>query len=247
MSKSLPASKQVMQHYLSELLTEEPSVSDEISHDKLEKLLQQVNPVSRSTNVSTPKSRLIEDYPTIEQEKIAANVDTTEEKLTTAKSSQPLKILIEKEYRKGSFQALFFKVAGLTVAVPLIELGGIHNVGKITSLMGKPPWYKGVMLHRDENINVVDTAMWVMPEKYDNTLAENINYQYIIMLGESSWGMLAESLVDTVTLTQEDVKWLDAPTKRPWLAGLVKERKCALLDVQSMIQLLSEGANINSK
>ena len=90
--------------------------------------------------------------------------------------------------------------------------------------MGKPDWFKGVMLYRDEKINVVDTALWVMPEKCNETLINSLNYQYVIMLGNSKWGLLAEHLVDTVTLEQSAVKWLDKPNKRPWLAGLVKER-----------------------
>ena len=91
----------------------------------------------------------------------------------------------------------------------------------------------------------MNTALWVMPEKCDETLKNSLNYQYVVMLGNSNWGLSAESLVDTVTLEQEDVKWLDAPNKRPWLAGLVKERMCALLDVESLIKLLDAGANIN--
>ena len=67
----------------------------------------------------------------------------------------------------------------------------------------------------------------VMPEKYDEKLENSLNYQYIIMLNNSGWGLSAESLVDTVTLNQEEVKWADSPSKRPWLAGLVKI-KCVL-------------------
>ena len=67
------------------------------------------------------------------------------------------------------------------------------------------------------------------------------------MLSDSQWGLMAEHLVDTVTLEQEDVKWLDEPSKRPWLAGLVKERMCALLDVESLIQLLNDGANVHQE
>lgn len=139
---------------------------------------------------------------------------------------------------------MFFEVAGLLVAVPLIELGGIHNAEKTSSLMGKPAWFKGVMLHRDEKINIVDTALWVMPEKYTEALKESLSYQYVIMLNNSQWGLLAENLVDTVTLSQEDVKWLGGSNKRPWLAGLVKKRMCALLDVNSLIKMLDKGANI---
>jgi purine-binding chemotaxis protein CheW len=110
--------------------------------------------------------------------------------------------------------------------------------------VGKPDWFKGVMLHREQQINVVDTALWVMPEKCDESLLASLSYQYIVMLSGSQWGLSAENLVDTVTLEQEDVKWLDAPSKRPWLAGLVKERMCALLDVEALIKLLDDGAGI---
>ncbi|MBU2869929.1 chemotaxis protein CheW [Colwellia sp. E2M01] len=155
--------------------------------------------------------------------------------------------LKEKSYRQGNFQAMYFDVAGLLIAVPLIELGGIHKVDKTTSLMGKPDWFKGVMLHREEKINVVDTALWVMPEKCDEKLKNSLNYQYVIMLDESQWGLLAENLVDTVVLSQDEVKWLDTSSKRPWLAGLVKEKMCALLDVSALIDLLNKGSDINQK
>ncbi|MBA6389428.1 chemotaxis protein CheW [Colwellia sp. BRX10-3] len=172
----------------------------------------------------------------------AANV--SENEIKTHKSSGGFVASKKLSYRQGDFQAMFFEVAGLTIAVPLIELGGIHNTDKTTPLMGKPDWFKGVMLHREEKVKVVDTARWVMPEKCDEALISALNYQYIIMLSDSSWGLTAEKLIDTVTLKQEDVKWLDSANKRPWLAGLVKNRMCALLDVGSLIKLLEKGANI---
>jgi len=101
------------------------------------------------------------------------------------------------------------------------------------------------MLYRDEKINVVDTALWVMPEKCDEKMKSSLNYQYVIMLSNSAWGLTAENLVDTVILKQDEVKWLDTPSKRPWLAGLVKEKMCALLDVDSLIQLLNDGSGIH--
>ena len=37
---------------------------------------------------------------------------------------------------------------------------------------------------------------------------------------------------------------MDSNKKRPWLAGLVKERMCALLDVDSLIMMLDNGLDI---
>ncbi|MCW8832206.1 MAG: chemotaxis protein CheW [Colwellia sp.] len=255
MAKSLAASNKVMKNYLSELLTEEApelekketktvsKVADVIENNALETLLQNVNAELdiASNKVSTDKG--LAQQESLKDKK--AQPRQAEAALTTHKSSGDFIAKTPKNYRQGNFQALFFDVAGLTIAVPLIELGGIHKVTKTTSLMGKPDWFQGVMLHRDEKINVVDTALWVMPEKCDEALKSSLNYQYVIMLSDSRWGLMAEHLVDTVILKQDEVKWLDSPSKRPWLAGLVKDRMCALLDVDSLITLLNEGSGIN--
>ena len=261
MSKSLAASQKVMRSYLSELLTDdaEPIQHKELDNEQLEQLLEKVKPSETlpvETTVTTTKAKAkgLEETEQVEVQPSEAkretptqtSIDDTELAIQTNKSSGTLKFESEKNYREGSFQAMFFEVGGLTIAVPLIELGGIHNADKTNSLMGKPDWFKGVMVHRDENINVVDTALWVMPEKCDEKLKDSLNYQYIIMLSNSQWGLSAEALVDTVTLEQDDVKWIDGATKRPWLAGLVKNRMCALLNVDAMINLLDEGLGVHA-
>ncbi|KGJ91359.1 chemotaxis protein CheW [Colwellia psychrerythraea] len=249
MGKSLTASKKIMKNYLSELLSE-PEVAVELPQQRSVKktitrpLAQKENHSLESLlkTVSEPKQAEITKEVTIN--------DSTEVELLPTSSEENLSLvskLPKKSYRQGDFQAMFFEVAGLTIAVPLIELGGIHKVDKTNSLMGKPDWFKGVMLYRDEKINVVDTALWVMPEKCDQALKDSLNYQYIIMLNDSSWGLMAEQLVDTVVLSQDEVKWLDSNEKRPWLAGLVKEKMCALLDVSALIELLNKGSDINQK
>ena len=246
MSKSLTASKKIMKNYLSELLTD-PEVAEELSQQCFAKKTisrplahkenQSLEKLLKTVNVSTEN--------TIKKE-VNDNVFTEADLLpiSTEKSRAVTPALPMKNYRQGDFQVMFFDVAGLTIAVPLIELGGIHKVDKTTSLMGKPDWFKGVMLYRDEKINVVDTALWVMPEKCDEALMNSLNYQYIIMLNNSSWGLMAEHLIDTVVLSQDEVKWLDSSDKRPWLSGLVKEKRCALLDVSALIELLDKGSDI---
>ncbi|MBA6326991.1 chemotaxis protein CheW [Colwellia sp. MB02u-6] len=263
-----------MQTYLSELLTEEEVEQKaalpvkERQYQPLEKLLSSATFPKVFASKDSDKLSSVQDA-TVSQsdishagnqtipEKAAAKialrqpvinpVDVNEKLITTRKSTDAAVDTQQHSYRQGDFQVMFFEVAGLMIAVPLIELGGIHNTDKITPLMGKPDWFKGVMLHRTAKVNVVDTALWVMPEKCDEALISALNYQYIIMLNDSSWGLSAEKLVDTVTLKQEDVKWLDTRSKRPWLAGLVKNRMCVLLDVESLIKLLEKGVNITQE
>ena len=141
------------------------------------------------------------------------------------------------------FQALFFEVAGVTFAVPLTELGGIHQLGEITSLFGQPAWYKGLMTSREQKMNVVDTAQWVMPGQH----LEMDNYKYLIMLGESPWGLACHHLKGTELLHRDQVKWRHQEGKRPWLAGMVKEKMCALLHVRELLLLLERGVNIEGR
>lgn len=147
-------------------------------------------------------------------------------------------------YQAGDFQALFFSVAGLKLAVPLKSLGGIHQWKEPNTIFGKPKWYLGIMTNREEKLNVVDTALWVMPEKYSPEMAEALEYKYLIMLGESQWGLACESLVTTETLSPEDIQWRKSSNpKRPWLAGVVRDKMCAILDVEALTQMLEQGLN----
>jgi purine-binding chemotaxis protein CheW len=250
MSKSLTASKTVMTNYLSELLTDTEKTQNEvrktIETPVAKKALKlKTNDENKSLETLLRKVSEPAEY---SEDRVKDDVNSliVESPVLSTEKSRAKDIISEPEsYRQGDFQAMFFDVAGLTIAVPLIELGGIHKADKTNSLMGKPDWFKGVMLYRDEKINVVDTALWVMPEKCDETLKNSLNYKYIIMLNDSRWGLMAEHLVDTVVLSQDEVKWLEPNNRRPWLAGLVKEKMCALLNVSALIQLLDEGNDIN--
>jgi purine-binding chemotaxis protein CheW len=258
----LLASHKVMRHYLNALLTEEqePEVAvTAVKKQQLNQLLstvsaepvkvavqtvtQVVHKVAAPVQPATAPAKPVAP-PVAKPRVVPAPVVKAPVVAEVAKTPppQPPAVEVEKAYRQGKFQALFFEVAGLKVALPLKELGGIHKVLNINTLPGKPDWYKGVMLYREQKINVVDTAKWVMPEKYDQQLAEKLDYQYVIMLGKSSWGLACEALINTITLEQDDVKWRAAEGKRPWLAGLIKQHMCALLDVDAMIALLAQGA-----
>ena len=202
--------------------------------------------MSQSINTSMAfKTNTVSEEYFKQEHKITTNINEIDalHDSTIAKEIGIKGVSEAKQYRQGYFQTMFFDVAGLLIGVPLIELGGIYKTEDTNSLMGTPLGYKCVVNHRKEKVNVVDTALWIMPERCDDELLESSKYQYVIMLGNSIWGLLAEKLVDTVILDQDDVKWLDKPSKRPWLAGIVKEKMCVLLNVDALIKLLDEGAS----
>jgi purine-binding chemotaxis protein CheW len=147
--------------------------------------------------------------------------------------------------RKERFQILYFEVNGVMFAVPLDELGGIHRLETLNHLIGRPSWYLGLQTNRDNQLDVVDTACWVMADKLTDENYKS-GYQYIVMLGDSSWGLACDHLKGTELLDTEKVRWREKAGKRPWLAGMVKERMCALIHVEALIEMLKAGLDVKA-
>jgi purine-binding chemotaxis protein CheW len=227
------ANEDVMEDYMSALLTDAPIIED-AQRQSVEQLLKTA-PIPRTEPFIQPADESVPVIAKVLELKV-------EKKLVTVKTvTKVVKPVIPTE----KFQVLLFEVAGMTLAVPLTELGGIHKIESINPLFGKPAWFKGVLLHREEKFNVVDTAKWVMSEKSAEKLAESTKYQYLIVLGESGWGLGCESLIATETLLPDEVKWRNVEGSRPWLSGMIKKKMCALVNVQHLINMVSQGLSSN--
>jgi purine-binding chemotaxis protein CheW len=144
-------------------------------------------------------------------------------------------------WREQPFEALLFEVGGLKLAVPLVSLGTIHALETdITPLFGQPDWFLGILPSASGNLKVLDTARWVMPERYTPDLKDNL--KFVISVQGHDWGMAVHGVSQSIRLMPEQVKWRSQQGKRPWLAGTVIEHMCALLDVSSLAALLVRGA-----
>lgn len=227
------ANEDVMEDYMSALLTDAPIIED-AQRQSVEQLLKTA-PIPRTEPFIQPADESVPVIAKVLELKV-------EKKLVTVKT--PIKV-VKPVIPTEEFQVLLFEVAGMTLAVPLTELGGIHKIESVNPLFGKPAWFKGVLLHREEKYNVVDTAKWVMSEKSAEKLAESTKYQYLIVLGESGWGLGCESLIATETLLPDEVKWRNVEGSRPWLSGMVKKKMCALMNVQQLINMLNQGLSSN--
>lgn len=141
------------------------------------------------------------------------------------------------QWAQSRFDVLLFNVAGLTLAVPLISLGQIYPLtDELTPLFGQADWFMGLQPTPMGKIRTVNTARFVMPEKYNEALLANV--RYVMSLDGVPWGLALDSVNQPMRLDPDQVKWRTDRSKRPWLAGTVKEHMCALLDVPRIAQLL---------
>lgn len=242
--------EQVMeQNTLDIQVATQPAVQEPVIQETIVEEIQEwdvatdITEVELEAKVETPEvevteSEIADIQPEIEvEEQVAVELQTQSGAAGLGHWETPI--------REQNFQVLYFDVNGVTFAVPLDELGGIHRKAELNHLIGRPAWYLGLQTNRDSQLDVVDTAKWVMAEKLrDDSYKEA--YQYIVMLGESMWGLACSQLLGTETLSSEKIRWREQVGKRPWLAGMVKEKMCALIHVEALIAMLNAGLDVKA-
>jgi purine-binding chemotaxis protein CheW len=144
------------------------------------------------------------------------------------------------QWAQRPFECLLFVAGGLTLAVPLVELGSIYPLEKddLTEIFGQIEWFLGLIRTPYGNVRVIDTAQVVMPERYAATMADG--YRFVVTLNNSDWGLGVDSLAGTTVLDPEAVRWRSQRSKRPWLAGTVIEKMCALLDPAQLNRMFNQ-------
>ncbi len=213
-------------------MTEEPLI------EKSAETLVSESAVFLQPTVLQPETIIDDEPEEVEVEVEEVVVEISEE--PEVSSFIPEDRVFEREdWNEKPFQTLLFDVGGLTLALPLVKLGGIHRIdADITPLFGKPDWFMGLTPGIEGNINIVDTARWVMPDKYQQAEEAGLDYEFVILLGDSNWGIACSAVQNAILLSPDNIRWRATAGKRPWLAGMLIDEMCALLDVDTLINLL---------
>lgn len=222
-----------VQHYVPEQTLQ--CYLDALLQDAAAELAQAESTVSKTVINDQPEPivRLVDvSEPARDQSSADVTVDST---------PSPAEPVTAPTWRDEPFEALLFDVGGLTLAVPLISLGMIHPLeGPITPLFGQPDWFLGILPTPAGNLKVLDTARWVMPERYRDELRSGL--RFVISVQGHEWGLAVHGVSESIQLEPAQVKWRSGQGKRPWLAGTVIDHMCALLDVDALAQLISRDA-----
>ncbi|MDZ7804188.1 chemotaxis protein CheW [Thiohalophilus sp.] len=144
------------------------------------------------------------------------------------------------------FQAMLFRVAGLTLAVPLEELGGVleFDPDQLTEMPGHADFYLGLVTHLGKSVPVVDTARLVFPPEKLQQLAGDDplkRVRRVVLIDEGRWGLACDEVDEVITLRKDEVRWRSDRTRRRWLLGTVIQHMCALVDTGAFATKLAEG------
>ena len=126
---------------------------------------------------------------------------------------------------------------GGAAGVPRLDL--FAGRPELTPLFGQPEWFLGILPSQAGNLKVLDTARWVMPDRYRDDFRQGL--QYVISVQGYEWGLAVHQVSRSLRLDPNEIKWRSHRGQRPWLAGTVIEHMCALLDVSALAELIASG------
>lgn len=132
------------------------------------------------------------------------------------------------------FQCMFFRVGKMLLAAPLITLREVvkHDPAITKNLPGQPSWSRGIVDHRGEIINLVDPGNLLVGNRHE---ADSRCHRYILLTDRPGIGFLCHDFVDMCKLDPTTVYWYQNRHKRPWLAGIHRERLCTIIDIEKLL------------
>jgi len=166
------------------------------------------------------------------------------ENFTSVLSTQTLAIEPSKkeEVVEAAVQCLLFSVGAVKMAIPLKRLSRVQVLQQVTAIVPRADIYCGLLYSLGQQVRVVDTQRLIMPERYDAEAAAR--YSHVIVMESAAgpsgvWGLAVNEIAESVVLEPGDIQWRKSDSKHPWLAGILRQCMCVLLDVDQLDKILT--------
>lgn len=188
---------------------------------------------AETTPVAIPETSLAEEVTTTVSDK--GELESPQESAPVPAAAA----MAYPDWAQGEFQCLLFRVAGLTLALPLARLNGVMpwDAAAVTAMPNHQPWFLGLREHLGHQVKLIDVAKVILPpERWPQTGsdADAQAYGKVILIDDGRWGLVCSEVAEVIVLSHEAVKWRKREScragSRPWLAGTVIDHMCALID-----------------
>ena len=125
----------------------------------------------------------------------------------------------------------------LNLAFPLIGLDSVQSFDKkVTPFSSSMGWLPGLTRIKSSNIRLVDVASYLMHDPPDYSKAENI-----LVLNNSSWGLLVDRIVNTKKITQDQMRRPSTTGRYSWRFGALIDPVYTLIDPLRLAEALEDS------
>jgi len=145
----------------------------------------------------------------------------------------------------NAIRLLVFKVAGVPLAIEADDIAAVIEANE--AMMHRDDdggdSVIGVFSHDGRDIHAIDTRAVILPQSHPARLdAPALDRGSILLLAGYDLALFCEETGEIISLARQDVEWRAQRQTRPWLAGMVKERHYALLDIEGLVQVCGLNA-----
>lgn len=141
------------------------------------------------------------------------------------------------DWAADPFQVLMIRVRGVDLAVPLHDLDSIVRWnGQATSIPGQPGWQRGLYLHKEKRVSLVNLTRLIMPER--ELAGSAVLSGYLLLVGSSRWGLICDTIQRPRLLQAADVRWSRNRQFRSWSHGIIIGNLCVLLNINALLGIM---------
>lgn len=139
-------------------------------------------------------------------------------------------------WSEGGFRALLFRIGGFRFAAPLVRMRGIVAMpDRLTRIPAQPAWHLGVARYRGQSVVVADFGLLT------GVQARKAEPRYLLMIGDGDVAITCDGIEDEIGVEPQHVSWAKPDSARAWLAGLLTDQMCGLLDTDVLSGQVRHG------
>lgn len=139
-------------------------------------------------------------------------------------------------WAQNDFRVLLVGVGAYRFALPLVLMRSIALLpARWTRVPGQPDWHLGVWRYRDTPVVLADLGGLI------GVAARCVAPRYVLMIGDGRAGLPCDTVEDTALVGRDAARWRRSTRTPAWLAGMLVEQMCALLDVDALNAAIRHG------
>ncbi len=138
-------------------------------------------------------------------------------------------------WAEGEFDVLILKVNRLSFAVPLLLLGQIQPItDELSRVFGQAPWFMGIQPTSLGRIRVLNTPLYIAQQALESVP------EYLVSIDQLNWGLAFDEAQQPLRLRPEQVRWRAKRDQQQWMAGILKDQLCPLVDIAALGKFLNQ-------
>jgi purine-binding chemotaxis protein CheW len=134
------------------------------------------------------------------------------------------------------FRALAFRIGEQRFAMPLVLMARVALMpDRLNRMPAQPDWHLGVA-----RLNGVPVVVAELGRLFDAEF-RCANPRYLLMVGDGRTAVICDLIEDPLTVESDQVRWRAPKGHREWMAGVLIQELCMLLDPVAIDSAIRHG------